>query len=96
VAALIFGVVRFEQTNFAFRSSGAHSYCTGERKVSPMLTLAAIRRPSEPKTEALLLCPNCRLEMRLFGSEQESVKRDLYTFECVRCSHLEVRGVLVA
>ena len=33
--------------------------------------------------------------MRLFGTEQESVKRDLYTFECVRCSHLEVRGVLV-
>jgi hypothetical protein len=27
--------------------------------------------------------------MRLFGTEQESVKRD------VRCSHLEVRGVLV-
>ena len=89
-------MVRFEQTNFAFRSSGAHSYCTGERKVHSMLTQAAIGGPSEPKTEALLLCPNCNLEMRLFGSEQESVKRDLYTFECVRCSHLEVRGVLVA
>ena len=61
-----------------------------------MLTLAAIRRPFEPETEALLLCPNCNLEMRLFGSEQESVKRDLYTFECVRCGDLEVRGVLVA
>jgi len=61
-----------------------------------MQTQAAGTRPSEPKTEALLLCPNCNLEMRLFGTEPENGKRDLYTFECVRCSHLEVRGVLVA
>jgi hypothetical protein len=52
--------------------------------------------PSEPKAEALLLCPNCNLEMRLFCSEPENGKRDLYTFECVRCSHIEVKGVLVA
>jgi hypothetical protein len=60
-----------------------------------MITQAFIR-PSEHNTEALLLCPNCNLEMRLFGTEQESVKRDLYVFECVRCSRREVRGVLVA
>jgi hypothetical protein len=60
-----------------------------------MITQAVIR-PSDPKTEALLLCPNCNLEMRLLASAPENGKRDLYTFERVRCSHLEVRGVLVA
>ena len=34
--------------------------------------------------------------MRLLASAPENGKRDLYTFECVRCSHLEVRGVFVA
>jgi hypothetical protein len=46
-----------------------------------MITQAVIR-PYEPDTEALLLCPNCNPEMRLFGTEQESVKRDLHVFEC--------------
>ena len=53
-------------------------------------------KTEELKTKALLLCPNCNLEMRLLGSEPENGKRDLYTFECVRCSHIEVKGVLVA
>ena len=43
----------------------------------------------------LLLCSQCNTEMRLFGIEPESDKRDLYTFECVACGGLEVRGVQV-
>jgi len=45
--------------------------------------------------EPLLLCPVCNIEMCLFGIEAESEKRDLYTFECVTCRGLEVRGVRV-
>jgi hypothetical protein len=33
--------------------------------------------------------------MRLFGIEAESIKRDLFTFECDKCEYLEVRGVRV-
>jgi hypothetical protein len=33
--------------------------------------------------------------MRLFGIEAESPKRDLFTFECDKCGHLEVRDVRV-
>jgi len=43
----------------------------------------------------LIICPACDREMRLFGIEPESIKRDIFTFECVSCGHLEVRGVLV-
>jgi hypothetical protein len=49
-----------------------------------------------PKTEPLILCPECKIEMRLFGIEAESDVRDLYTFECNACGRLEARGVLVA
>ena len=49
----------------------------------------------DPVAKALLLCPKCRVEMRLFGVEAESPERDLYTFECPKCGSLEVRGVLV-
>ena len=52
--------------------------------------------PSEELIKALLLCPKCKLEMRLFGIEAESEVRDLYTFECSECRSLEVRGVLVS
>ena len=45
---------------------------------------------------ALLMCPGCQQEMRLFGIEPESAKRDLFTFECPACARLEVRGVLVS
>jgi hypothetical protein len=45
--------------------------------------------------KSLLLCPNCKTEMRLFGTEAESAKRDLYSFECVKCARIEVRGVKV-
>ena len=48
---------------------------------------------SKAPIEPLLLCPVCNIEMRLFGIESESDKRDLYTFECVACSGIEVRGV---
>jgi len=43
----------------------------------------------------LIVCPVCDREMRLLGMEAESAKRDLFTFECVTCRRLEVRGVLV-
>ena len=50
--------------------------------------------PKAP-VEPLLLCPVCNIEMCLLGIESESDKRDLYTFECVACSGLEVRSVQV-
>jgi hypothetical protein len=50
--------------------------------------------PEEP-AKALLLCPNCNVEMSLFGIEAESDVRDVYTFECRACDGLEVRGVRV-
>ena len=50
---------------------------------------------SEKPIKALLLCPNCNVEMSLFGIEVESDVRDLYTFECRACGGLEVRGVRV-
>ena len=48
------------------------------------------------KTEPLILCPDCKLEMRLFGIEAESEIRDAFTFECISCGRIEARGVLVA
>jgi len=50
---------------------------------------------SKAPIEPLLLCPVCNIEMCLFGIEFESDRRDLYTFECVACGGLEVRGVQV-
>jgi hypothetical protein len=49
-------------------------------------------RSTEPE-QSLLTCPKCKLELRLFGIETESAKRELYTFECTKCGGLEVRGV---
>ena len=34
--------------------------------------------------------------MRLLGIESESPLRDLFSFECEDCEHIEVRGVRVA
>lgn len=48
-----------------------------------------------PSIEPLLLCRHCNVEMCLFGIETESAKRELYTFECIDCGALEVRGVKV-
>jgi hypothetical protein len=50
---------------------------------------------STPRTSvpALVGCPLCKREMVLFGIESEADKRELYTFKCEDCSHLEVRGV---
>ena len=53
------------------------------------------RTATKEKIEALLLCPKCKVEMRLFGIEAESDVRDLYTFECSDCDVLEVRGARV-
>ena len=44
--------------------------------------------------EPLILCPQCKVEMRLFGIEAENSTRDLFTFECDKCGRLEVRGVM--
>ena len=51
--------------------------------------------PSEAPIEPLLLCTHCNAEMCLFGIESESERRDLYTFECIGCGAIEVRGVQV-
>jgi hypothetical protein len=56
------------------------------------------RFPKPDKQEpikALLLCPNCNVEMSLFGIEAESDARDLYTFECIACDFVEARSVRV-
>ena len=45
---------------------------------------------------SLIACPKCGREMRLVGIEPERPKRDLFTFECEECEHIEVRGVRVA
>jgi hypothetical protein len=59
----------------------------------------ASRSPANPVSPtpaaSLMLCPYCRVEMRLLGIEPESAIRDLFTFECTTCHKLEVRGVLV-
>lgn len=52
--------------------------------------------PSDEPIRSLLLCPNCSVEMRLYGIEQESAARDLYAFECSACDLVEVRGVRVS
>ena len=49
-----------------------------------------------PAVAPLLSCPKCGAEMRLFGIAPESPKRDLFTFECRPCDHVEVRGVVVS
>jgi len=52
-----------------------------------------VRHPAPVKS--LLTCRECKLELRLFGIETETAERELYTFECTKCGHLEVRGVKV-
>lgn len=43
--------------------------------------------------EPLILCPTCKVEMRLFGIEPQKPGRDVFTFICGSCGRLEVRGV---
>jgi predicted RNA-binding Zn-ribbon protein involved in translation (DUF1610 family) len=57
------------------------------------MALVPVTPPSHP---ALIVCPKCGREMRLLGIESESARRDLVTFECEECEHIEVRGVRVA
>jgi hypothetical protein len=40
------------------------------------------------RVEPLFLCPNCLSEMRLYGAEQESDTRDIYTFQCGKTRQL--------
>jgi hypothetical protein len=52
---------------------------------------------SEPSSiKSLILCPDCKVEMRLLGIEPETDIRDLYTFQCDKCARLEVRGVVAS
>jgi hypothetical protein len=46
-----------------------------------------------PDPQPLILCPRCKLEMRLLGIEPYNSGLELFTFECTRCGHLEVRTV---
>jgi predicted RNA-binding Zn-ribbon protein involved in translation (DUF1610 family) len=45
--------------------------------------------------EPLLLCGKCKVETRLFGIEPYGPERELYTFECPKCGHLEIRTALL-
>ena len=45
------------------------------------------------RAPSLIRCPHCDREMRLLGAEPEDATRELYTFECDLCGHIEVRGV---
>lgn len=49
----------------------------------------------DSKIEALVRCPKCDREMRLFGVEKLNESRDLYTFECDKCGYLQTRGVRI-
>ena len=40
------------------------------------------RRDKTTVIQPLLVCPKCKLEMMLFGTEADSDIRDLYTFQC--------------
>jgi hypothetical protein len=60
--------------------------------VNPMVFVKADMVSNAP-IEHLLLCPLCKIEMRLFGIEAESKKSDLYTFECVTCGGLQVKSI---
>ncbi len=51
--------------------------------------------PMQKRIKSLLVCPKCKLELRLFGIESENAERDIYTFECIKCGGIEVRGVKV-
>ena len=53
------------------------------------------KREGQTPARPLLVCPNCKLELRLLGIEAETIQRDLYTFECTKCGALEARGVKV-
>ena len=48
-----------------------------------------------PQPKPLLLCPGCEAEMRLLGIEPFSASHELYTFECIKCTRLEARSVLL-
>ncbi len=48
---------------------------------------------SKAHIELVPVCQLCNIEMRLFGIEPETDNNDLYTFECVACGGVEVRGV---
>ena len=73
----------------------------GARTMANIHPFAKRDTRSKASIEPLLLCPLCNIdplcniEMCLFGIESESDQRDLYTFECVACGGLEVRGVQV-
>ena len=62
------------------------------------ITSAGARRVDDmtaPQPKPLLLCPGCEAEMRLLGIEPFSASHELYTFECIKCTRLEARSVLL-
>jgi hypothetical protein len=56
------------------------------------------KMPTTQKTpaEPLLLCPHCKLEMRLLGIEPDKPGYDLFTFECTKCGRFEARSALLS
>jgi hypothetical protein len=40
-----------------------------------------------------IACSNCGSQMRLFAIEQETERREIYTFVCDLCGHAAARGV---
>jgi hypothetical protein len=50
-------------------------------------------RPTRDGT--VVLCSNCRCEMRLCGIEWETESRDLYKFQCEACERFDVKAVQV-
>ncbi|MGA7162398.1 MAG: hypothetical protein WBW13_25015 [Pseudolabrys sp.] len=49
--------------------------------------------PSLDFEELPIVCPKCGYQMRLFGIEWETDRRDLYTSLSDRCGHIEARSV---
>jgi hypothetical protein len=47
------------------------------------------------KPEPLMVCPTCKVEMRLFGIEADVPNRDLFTFECNECGLVEAQSAAV-
>ena len=44
----------------------------------------------------LVLCPACHHDMRVLGIESDGDNKDLLTFECTDCGHLEAMGAPAA
>lgn len=79
-------------TNFSWTGPYASLFAWGKRTVIDMDQTPMAPMPPAP---SLIVCPYCKLELFLVGTELEKPGRDVYTFECPKCHHLEARGVAV-